>query len=79
MYAQDSRSRPPQVVDDSSSRIYFHYSGSSNGRGSYLWYIFSLCYERVISILQLLLSIFRRNVRPGMFQFIDYNDYNYNN
>ncbi|KOX79838.1 FAS-associated factor 2-B [Melipona quadrifasciata] len=64
MYAQDSRSRPPQVVDDSSSRIYFHYSGSPNGRGSYLWYIFSLCYERVISILQLLLSIFRRNVRP---------------
>ncbi|XP_012239217.1 FAS-associated factor 2 [Bombus vosnesenskii] len=64
MYAQDSRSRPPQVVDDSSSRIYFHYSGSPSGRGSYLWYIFSLCYERVISILQLLLSIFRRNVRP---------------
>ncbi|KAK9301245.1 hypothetical protein QLX08_006326 [Tetragonisca angustula] len=64
MYAQDSRSRPPQVVDDSSSRIYFHYSGSPNGRGSYLWYIFSFCYERVISILQLLLSIFRRNVRP---------------
>lgn len=40
MYAQDSRSRPPQVVDDSSSRIYFHYSGSSNGRGSYLVYLF---------------------------------------
>lgn len=64
MYAQDSRSRPPQVVDDSNSRIYFHYSGSSSGSGSYLWYIFSLCYERVIRILQLLLSIFRRNVRP---------------
>ncbi|XP_076763801.1 fas-associated factor 2 [Xylocopa sonorina] len=64
MYAQDSRSRPPQVVDDSTSGIYFHFSGSSSGRGSYLWYIFSLCYERVISILQLLLSIFRRNVRP---------------
>lgn len=64
MYAQDSRSRPPQVVDDSNSRIYFHYSGSPSGRGSYLWYIFSLCYERVISILQILLSIFRRNGRP---------------
>ncbi|CAK9814691.1 FAS-associated factor 2-B [Anthophora plagiata] len=64
MYAQDSRSRPPQVVDDSSSRIYYDYSGSSSGRGSYLWYIFAVCYERVISILQLLLSIFRRNVRP---------------
>ncbi|XP_029048970.1 fas-associated factor 2 [Osmia lignaria lignaria] len=64
MYAQDSRSRPPQVVDDSNSRIYFHYAGSSSGSGSYLWYIFSLCYERVIRILQLLLSIFRRNVRP---------------
>ncbi|XP_017890444.1 FAS-associated factor 2 [Ceratina calcarata] len=64
MYAQDSRSRPPQVVDDSSSRIYFHFSGGSSDRNSYLWYIFSLCYERVISILQLLLSIFGRNVRP---------------
>ncbi|KZC06971.1 PREDICTED: FAS-associated factor 2 [Dufourea novaeangliae] len=64
MYAQDSRSRPPQVVDDSSSRIYFHYSGSSSGSGSYLWYIFSLCYERVISILQLVLSIFRGNAGP---------------
>ncbi|XP_076669923.1 fas-associated factor 2 [Andrena cerasifolii] len=64
MYAQDSRLRPPQVVDDSSSRIYFHYSESPSGSGSYLWYIFSLCYERVISILQLVLSIFRGNVRP---------------
>ncbi|XP_076633643.1 fas-associated factor 2 [Colletes latitarsis] len=64
MFAQDSRLRPPQVVDDSNSRIYFHYSGSSGGSGSYLWYIFSLCYERVISIIQLVLSIFRGNVRP---------------
>ncbi|CAK9814689.1 FAS-associated factor 2-B [Anthophora plagiata] len=36
MYAQDSRSRPPQVVDDSSSRIYYDYSGSSSGRGEML-------------------------------------------
>ncbi|XP_031849459.1 fas-associated factor 2 [Nomia melanderi] len=64
MYAQDSRSRPPQVVDDSSSRIYFHYSESSSGSGSYLSYIFSFFYERVISILQLVLSIFRGNARP---------------
>ncbi|XP_076291832.1 fas-associated factor 2 [Lasioglossum baleicum] len=64
MYAQDSRSRPPQVVDDSSSRIYFNYSGSSGGSGSNLSYIFSLIYKRVISILQLVLSIFRGNARP---------------
>ncbi|KAL6430818.1 hypothetical protein ACFW04_006972 [Cataglyphis niger] len=64
MYAQDSRARPPQVVDDSSSRIYFSYPGSSGGGGGLLSYIFSMCYNIVSSILQLLFAIFRRNVRP---------------
>ncbi|XP_011333890.1 FAS-associated factor 2 isoform X2 [Ooceraea biroi] len=64
MYAQDSRSRPPQVVDDSSSRIYFSYPGSSGGGGGLLSFIFSMCYNIVSSILQLVLAIFRRNVRP---------------
>ncbi|KAI4502289.1 hypothetical protein M0802_002971 [Mischocyttarus mexicanus] len=65
MYAQDSRSRPPQVVDDSSSRIYFnHAAGSSSGRGGLLPYIFSMCYNIVSSILQLVLAIFRSEVRP---------------
>lgn len=65
MYAQDSRSRPPQVVDDSSSRIYFNYPGSSGGGGGILSYILSMCYNIVSSILQLVLAIFRTNVRPG--------------
>jgi len=65
MYAQDSRARPPQVVDDSSSRIYFSYPGSSGGGGGLLSYIFSMCYNLVSSILQLLFAIFKRNVRPG--------------
>ncbi|KAL2716093.1 FAS-associated factor 2-A isoform X1 [Vespula squamosa] len=65
MYAQDSRSRPPQVVDDSSSRIYFnHASSSSGGGGGLLPYIFSMCYNIVWSILQLGLAIFRSEVRP---------------
>lgn len=65
MYAQDSRSRPPQVVDDSSSRIYFSYPESSGAGGGLLSFIFSICYNIVSSILQLVLAIFRRNVRPG--------------
>lgn len=65
MYAQDSRSRPPQVVDDSSSRIYFNYPGSSGGGGGLLSYILSMCYNIVSSILQLVFAIFRTNVRPG--------------
>ncbi|XP_020283243.1 FAS-associated factor 2-A isoform X2 [Pseudomyrmex gracilis] len=63
MYAQDSHARPPQVVDDS-SRIYFSYPGSSGGGGGILSYIFSMCYNIVSSILQLLFAIFRRNVKP---------------
>lgn len=64
MYAQDSRSRPPQVVDDSSSRIYFNYSGNSGGSGGFISYIFSMCYNIVSSIIQLVFSIFRTGVRP---------------
>ncbi|KAG7198715.1 hypothetical protein KM043_001706 [Ampulex compressa] len=64
MYAQDSRSRPPQVVDDSSSRIYFNYAGSPGGGGGLLSYIFSMCYNLISSVLQLIFAIFRADVRP---------------
>ncbi|XP_058808418.1 FAS-associated factor 2 [Phymastichus coffea] len=63
MYAQDARIRPPQVVDDTSSRIYFSPAGSS-GSGGFFSYIMSLCYNVFTSILQLIFAIFRRNVRP---------------
>lgn len=61
MYAQDARSRPPQVIDDNSSKIYFNYPGSSNSGGGFISYIYSMCYNLIRSILQL---IFRTNVRP---------------
>lgn len=65
MYAQDSRSRPPLVVDNSSSRIYFNRAGSSSGgSGGLLPYFFSMCYNIVSSILQLVFAIFRSEVRP---------------
>ncbi|XP_066584165.1 FAS-associated factor 2 [Prorops nasuta] len=64
MYAQDSRSRPPQVVDDTGSRIYFNHSGNSGGSGGLLSYIFTTCYNIVSSILQLIFAIFRSDVRP---------------
>ncbi|XP_015598638.1 FAS-associated factor 2 [Cephus cinctus] len=65
MYAQDSRSRPPPVVDDTGSRIYFSPAGSSGGAaGGLLSYVFSMCYHLVSGILQLVLAIFRSNVRP---------------
>lgn len=68
MYAQDSRSRPPQVVDDSSSRIYFnHASSSSGGGGGLLPYIFSMCYNIIWSILQLGLALFRSEDRPSTY------------
>ncbi|XP_001606512.1 FAS-associated factor 2 [Nasonia vitripennis] len=63
MYAQDSRVRPPPVVDETSTRIYFSPPGSSGG-GGFFSYVFSLCYNLVTSILQLIFAIFRRNVRP---------------
>ena len=63
MYAQDSRVRPPPVVDEATSRIYF--SPASSGSGGFLSYVISLCYNVVTSILQLIYAIFRRNVRPG--------------
>lgn len=66
MYAQDSRSRPPAVVDDTTTRIYFSSSGSTSGGGGFLSYVFSMCYNLVTSILQLVFAIFRTNVRPGM-------------
>lgn len=64
MYAQDSRVRPPPVVDETSARIYFSPPGSSGG-GGFFSYVFSLCYNVVTSILQLIFAMFRRNVRPG--------------
>ncbi|XP_015113162.1 FAS-associated factor 2 [Diachasma alloeum] len=65
MYAQDSRARPPAVVDDTNSRIYFSPSGSSaSGGGGFLSFIFSMCYNLVTSILHILFAIFRTNVRP---------------
>ncbi|XP_033220467.1 FAS-associated factor 2 [Belonocnema kinseyi] len=64
MYAQDSRSRPPAVVDDTASRIYFSPPGSAAGGGGFLSYVFSMCYNLVTSILQLVFAIFRKNVRP---------------
>ena len=69
MYAQDSRSRPPTVVDDTTSRIYFSQPGSSAGGGGILSYVFSMCYNLVSSILQLVFAIFRTNVRPGTILF----------
>lgn len=64
MYAQDSRSRPPAVVDDSTSRIYFSPPGTSAGGGGFLSYVFSMCYNLMTSILQLVFALFRTNVRP---------------
>lgn len=69
MYAQDSRSRPPAVVDDTASRIYFSSPGSAAGGGGFLSYVFSMCYNLVTSILQLVFAIFRKNVRPGTTSF----------
>lgn len=64
IYAQDSRSRPPPVVDDTVSRIYFGPPGSSSSGGGFLSYIFSVCYNIVTNTLQLILAFFRSNVRP---------------
>lgn len=65
MYAQDSRARPPQVVDETSSRIYFSYPGSAGGGGGIVSYFLSMCYNVVSGLLQLLFALFRRNLRPG--------------
>lgn len=67
MFAMDSRSRPPAVVDDTSSRIYFNPSGASgsSGGGGFLSFVYSMCYSLVTSILQIFFAIFRPNVRPG--------------
>ncbi|XP_034939607.1 FAS-associated factor 2-B [Chelonus insularis] len=64
MYAQDLRSRPPAVFDDTSSRIYFNPSGSSGSSGGFLSLLFSMCYNLVTSILHLVFAIFQTNVRP---------------
>ncbi|XP_012270330.1 FAS-associated factor 2 [Orussus abietinus] len=64
MYAQDSRARPPQVVDESSSRIYFGPPGGSGSGGGFFSYTISLCYNLVASIIQLLFAIFGTNARP---------------
>ncbi|XP_012226037.1 FAS-associated factor 2 [Linepithema humile] len=64
MYAQDSRARPPQVVDETSSRIYFSYPGSASGGGGVVSYFLSMCYNVVSGLLQLLFALFRRNLRP---------------
>ncbi|XP_014214246.1 FAS-associated factor 2 [Copidosoma floridanum] len=64
MYAQDSRVRPPPVVDESNSRIYFTSAGSTGGGGFFSTYILPFCYNLMTSILQLIFAIFRRNVRP---------------
>lgn len=69
MYAQDARVRPPPVVDETSSRIYFSPAHNS-GSGGFFSYIMSLCYNVVTSILQLIFAIFRRNVRPGKLHVI---------
>ena len=65
MYAQDARARPPPVVEDSNSRIYFSASEGSNSSGGIFSYVMSFCYNFVTSILQFIFAIFRRNVRPG--------------
>lgn len=65
MYAQDSRSRPPAVVDDMASRIYFSPPGGSGNGGGFLSFVFSMCYNFVTSILQLVFAVFRSDVRPG--------------
>ncbi|XP_011312283.1 FAS-associated factor 2 [Fopius arisanus] len=64
MYAQDSRARPPAVVDDTNSRIYFSPAGSSASGGGFSSFVFSMCYNLVTSILHILFAIFRTNVRP---------------
>ncbi|XP_014236686.1 FAS-associated factor 2 [Trichogramma pretiosum] len=63
MYAQDSRLRPPTVVDEANARIYFSPEGSPNS-GGFFSYLMSLCYNVVTSIFQLIFTLFRRNVRP---------------
>ncbi|KAJ8683205.1 hypothetical protein QAD02_018997 [Eretmocerus hayati] len=63
MYAQDARVRPPPVVDETSSRIYFSPAGNA-GSGGFFSYVLSFCYNVVTSILQLIFAIFRKNVRP---------------
>lgn len=69
MYAQDSRARPPPVVEDSSSRIYFTSPGGPSSDKGLLSYMMSLCYNFMTSILQFFFAIFRRNVRPGNLVF----------
>ncbi|KAK0175471.1 hypothetical protein PV327_009219 [Microctonus hyperodae] len=64
MFAQDTRYRPPAVVEDTSSRIYFNPPGSAGSGGGFLSSIFSMCYNLMTSILQLVFAIFRSNVRP---------------
>ncbi|XP_043270583.1 FAS-associated factor 2 [Venturia canescens] len=64
MFAQDSRSRPPAVVDDMASRIYFSPPGSPGAGGGFLSFVFNICYNFVTSILQLVFTVFRSDVRP---------------
>ena len=71
MFAQDSRSRPPAVVDDMASRIYFSPAGGSGNNGGFLSFVFSMCYNFVTSILQLVLAVFRTDVRPGKLELCD--------
>ncbi|XP_046749059.1 FAS-associated factor 2 [Diprion similis] len=64
MYAQDSRSRPPPVIDDTGFRIYFNPPNTSDNGGGLFSYIYTLWCNIVSSIGQLLLAIFRSDIRP---------------
>ena len=64
MYAQDSRVRPPPVVDESNSRVYYSPARNS-GSGGFFSFLIPFCYNFVAQIFQFIFSIFRRTPRPG--------------
>lgn len=66
MYAQDSRARPPPVVEDASSRIYFGQPGGSGITGGGGSYLFNFFYNIIANIFQVIFALFRTNVRPGI-------------